>query len=103
MSKKPSDDLNPKIYNEILKITSSPDHVVGVLLEYFPHGKINSIPADATPYRRDLTGNTLIITQWRDDTPEKNEAAKAITHGIADILPKGEGYGNYGMCCSCFS
>lgn len=96
LSKKPSDDLNPKKFDEILKIALSKDHVSAVLLEYFPHIKINSAPADSAPFRRDLTGNALILFQWRDDTPEKNLKAKEMAHAIADLMPAGEAYGNYG-------
>ncbi|TCD62945.1 hypothetical protein EIP91_006208 [Steccherinum ochraceum] len=96
LSKKPSDDVNPKVFDEVIKaVSSSPDHMAATVLEYFPHNKINSLPADSAPYRRDLTGNTLIIVQWQDDTPEKSRKAKEIVYAVADVLPKGEGYGNY--------
>ncbi|TCD63859.1 hypothetical protein EIP91_004873 [Steccherinum ochraceum] len=95
LAPKPSDDLNPKMYDQILRFASSPDHVCAVLLEYLPHGKINSISADSAPYRRDLAGNTLILIQWKDNTPEKSLAAKEMAHSIAKLLPQGEGYGNY--------
>lgn len=96
LGQKPSDDLNPKTFDRILDIASSKDHRVAVLLEYLPHTKINSISASATPYRRDLPGNALILAQWGEGTPEANQKAKDMVHAIADIMPKGEGYGNYG-------
>lgn len=91
----PSRDLNRKTFDRVLEIASSKDHLTAILLEFLPHGKINSVPANATPYRRDLPGNTLILCQWKNGTPEMNQKAKEMCHAIAEILPKGEGYGNY--------
>ncbi|THH28544.1 hypothetical protein EUX98_g5642 [Antrodiella citrinella] len=96
LSEKPSSDLNPKTYAHVLQlIDSSPSHTAAVILEYMPHGKINSIPADTAPYRRDLTGNALVLVQWKDNTPEANQTAKQVIYAIADVFPKGQPYGNY--------
>ncbi|TCD66649.1 hypothetical protein EIP91_001067 [Steccherinum ochraceum] len=95
LGKMPSDDLNAKTLKRVLDIANSTEHTVAVLLEYLPHAKINSVAASATPYRRDLPGNTLIVTQWKNSTPENAVKAKEITQGIAEVMPKGEGYGNY--------
>ena len=98
LAPKPSDDFNPEKVKQILDLANSKDHLVAVLLELLPHKKINSVPADATPYRRDLPGNSLVFSQWAQDTLEMNLRAKEICHAIADLMPKGEGYGNYSTC-----
>ncbi|KAH8103537.1 hypothetical protein BXZ70DRAFT_888945 [Cristinia sonorae] len=95
LSGKPSEDLNKQKLADIMAIASSPDHIAAVLLEYFPHNKINSAPVNSAPYRRDLNGNILVLVQWRNNTQEKEAKAKEIAHALTDILPKGEGYGNY--------
>ena len=75
---------------------SKEDFNVAMILEYVPNDKINSIPEDVTPYRRNLPGNALILVQWKDHTPEKQAAARQATHDLATLMPDGEGYGNYG-------
>ena len=75
---------------------SKEDFNVAMILEYVPNDKINSIPEDATPYRRNLPGNALILVQWKDHTPEKQAAARQAIHDLATLMPDGEGYGNYG-------
>lgn len=97
LSAKPSDDINPKKFQQLIEIISGePDYTVLIQHEFFPHKKINSIPTDATPYRRDLTGHALIVLKWKENSPEKNAKARELTHAISDMMPKGEGYGNYG-------
>ena len=71
------------------------DMNVAMILEYLPHGKINSVPEDATPYRRNIPGNNLFLIQWEENSPEKQQLARRIAHDLADLMPEGEGYGNY--------
>ncbi|KAH8103627.1 FAD-binding domain-containing protein, partial [Cristinia sonorae] len=92
---KPSDDLNPRIFSQIMEMSNCKDLSVAILLEFIPHGKINSVPASATPFRRDLRGNTLILVKWVNDSPGMNQKARDLANTIAQILPTGEGYGNY--------
>ncbi len=97
LSKSPLEDLTLTILTRVVQASSSGELTTFVGLEYFPHGKINSVPADATPYRRDLTGGVAIIVSWDDDTPEKSKRAAKEAREIASLIgPEGEGYGNYG-------
>jgi len=66
--------------------STSSGHTTATIFEYTPNKKINSVPAGATPYRRDLPGNILVITQWLGDEPELLVAARKITHGIAELF-----------------
>lgn len=96
LSSKPSDDVNSQRLKRVLELTkASPDFSVSFMQEYMPHSKINSIPADATPYRRDLSGNAFILLKWKDHTPENNLQAREIAHTLAELAPTGQGYGNY--------
>ncbi|KAH8091648.1 hypothetical protein BXZ70DRAFT_473549 [Cristinia sonorae] len=96
LSNTPAGDLNITKHQRFLDITARmPDHTVSIMHEYFPHAKINSLPADATPYRRDLPGNALIVIQWKENTPENAIKAKEAAHALAELAPEGEAYGNY--------
>lgn len=96
LSSKPSEDVNPQRLQRVLDITkASPDFSVNFMHEYTPNKKINSVPADTTPYRRDLPGNALVVLRWKDHTPERNLEAREIAHTLTALAPKGEGYGNY--------
>ncbi|KAI0074365.1 FAD binding domain-containing protein [Panus rudis PR-1116 ss-1] len=94
LSEIPSKDLRRTTFNEIMKLAKE-DLTVTMIFERQPHQKINSVPADVTPFRRNLTGNALILIRWKDDSPEKSKAAQAAARHLATLLPKGQGYGNY--------
>ncbi|CAL1702340.1 unnamed protein product [Somion occarium] len=94
LSDTPSKDLRREVFDRVISL-SKEDLNVAIILELLPHDKINSVPADVTPYRRNLHGNTLILIQWKEHTPEKGKAARAAAHELAGLMPKGEGYGNY--------
>lgn len=93
---KPSADLNYEKYNKIMEITKDTTHTTICVLEYLPNSVINSVPADATPYRRDLPGNILVHSQWLGDEPEKLTKARQLNHDVADLFVNEVGYGNYG-------
>ena len=92
---KPSDDINMRKFQHLLDNVPYPDFTFMNVHEFWPHEKVNSVPADATPYRRNLPGNSLIVLRWETNTPENNAKAREIAHAIATFSPKAEGYGNY--------
>ena len=95
LHEKPSEDVTEKKLQLLLELAEDPTYTITAMHEFLPHGKINSVSPDATPYRRDLRGNAVIAIQWKDNTPEKNLRAKEITHKLAELSAKGEPYGNY--------
>ena len=94
LSDAPSKDLSREKFNRVIAFCQG-DMNVAMILEYLPHGKINSVPEDATPYRRNIPGNNLFLIQWEENSPEKQQLARRIAHDLADLMPEGEGYGNY--------
>lgn len=73
--------------------------------EYFPLGKILSVPRAATAFRRDVTPAVLVLMIWKDDLPENTERARSAAHEIRDIIASHQpaltkeelqGYANYG-------
>lgn len=95
LSDSPSKDLSRKIVDRLVEL-SPEDMNVAILLEYLPYDKINSVHEDETPYRRNMPGNALFLMQWEEHTPEKQNLARSIAHDLANLMPEGEGYGNYG-------
>jgi len=96
LSPKPSQDLIAHKQQRFGTIAAaSPGFTITMMHEYFPHGKINSFPSNAAPYRRDLNGNMLVVVTWKDDSPESSLKAKEIAHACTDMAPPGEAYGNY--------
>ncbi|KZT41161.1 FAD-binding domain-containing protein [Sistotremastrum suecicum HHB10207 ss-3] len=61
-------------------------------LEFFPHGKISSVPLDATafPARKSQVG-VLVMARWDADGTEYADTAKKITSAIKGIFVEGEG------------
>jgi len=94
-STSPSKDINPVHLSKVAALSKEHNFMVSLIVEYFPHGKINSVPADWTPYRRDLPGNALINIQWKDNSPELTQVAREVAHTLSEMMPEGESYGNY--------
>lgn len=64
--------------------------------EFLPHGKINSIPADETPYRRNLPGNGIALVLWDENTSELEAEAKTVVDALSDMVKvPGMHYGNF--------
>ncbi|KAJ3478120.1 hypothetical protein NLI96_g9981 [Meripilus lineatus] len=90
-------DLIPKVLSRITELSSDGIHnYIAVLLEFVSQSKINSVPKDATPYPRTLTGNAVVVIQWdKLDTPEKLRLAKHAAQEVTKLMPEGDGYSNY--------
>ncbi|KAI0786336.1 FAD-binding domain-containing protein [Abortiporus biennis] len=96
LSVKPSQDLTVEHFNRIIELSGDGSQfLTAVLLELWPHNKINTIPADATPYRRDLTGNALVLVRWEGEDPALLEKAKEAVVAMKSLLTPGQAYGNY--------
>lgn len=82
---------------------------VFLTFEYYPLGKICSVPKDATAFRRENASAGMVLVFWDYDENEREvETAKAreITHELVDIVINGQGditesesagYANYCM------
>jgi len=93
LRRKPSQDINSERQKRLLELAAvAPDFTITVMHEFIPRQKTNSVPANATPYRRDLPGNVLIALQWKDNTTENAQKAQEI----AETIDRGpQAYGNY--------
>lgn len=78
-----------------------------IFYEYFPLAKINSVPSDATAFRRDPTPVICLGFFWKATDTDKTPVARAGANEISEILAAGQtdlsaseilGYGNYGAC-----
>jgi hypothetical protein len=84
-----------------------------IAFEYFPLKKINSVPSEATAFRRDTSPAILVLTVWPG---EKNselvegktrvEITREASNKIAEMLTQGKaelslGYTNYGELRVC--
>lgn len=96
LSGSPSKELTTAVFDRIHQLSDDNFHV-NLIMELMPHGKINSVSPDATPYRRNLKGNALILMQWKKDSPELAQRAKGVVRELTGLLQsEGEPYGNYG-------
>ena len=93
----PSKELTPQLFERVTEL-STEDFGVNVIMELMPHGKINSVASDKTPYRRNLKGNALMLVQWKKNEPVYGQKAKDAIRELSALL-KADGavYGNYGM------
>ena len=90
--------ITQEIFDKAVAYSADGRFEVGVMFEFIPHGKINSVPTNETPYCRYLPGNALALIQWNENTPEKVQEALDIVNDLADtIKAPGEPYGNYSL------
>lgn len=92
---KPSDDMTRSTFDKVMSFCKPGSLDVFMAFEYVSQAKVNSVPVDETPYRRDLPGNGVIFARWKDDVPGKYDEARDAAHALAALTPEGEAYGNY--------
>lgn len=67
-----------------------------VMLEFISQYAINRVNGSATPYRRDLPGNAVVIVHWEGDTDEVFARARDVASALANMVKApGLAYGNY--------
>jgi hypothetical protein len=80
---------------------------IAVLSEYLPVRKINSVPTNATAFRRERTANVVSVISWpHTEGEDKTAKAREISQKVGEILTEGQdltpsaklGYTNYGQC-----
>ncbi|KAF5378483.1 hypothetical protein D9615_007138 [Tricholomella constricta] len=89
---------------EIVEQVSSPEFKMNIIFEYFPLGKITSVPPGTTAFRRDPTPAALVIGFWQENTEANTERARALAHELSRIVTGDQtgvtatqkmGYSNY--------
>jgi FAD/FMN-containing dehydrogenase len=96
-----------KVQEKCIEITKGGKFTVQVAYEWIPLQKINSVPVNATAYRRIPDPNCLVIVGWPGNTHsnEKVDEARPLAHQLAGCVAGGEsklqdvknqGYANYG-------
>ncbi|KDQ54385.1 hypothetical protein JAAARDRAFT_135772 [Jaapia argillacea MUCL 33604] len=95
-------DLPKILFERVMERSSDPSFIIVLLTEYFPLGRTNSVPNDATAFRRGVPSNVLINVIWEDDTPERSRFAKETAHELGELINSHAGpgrddvaYGNY--------
>ncbi|KAI0356536.1 FAD-binding domain-containing protein [Trametes cingulata] len=91
--------LMPKVFRRVAELSEPEGYFVGILMEYFPLHKANSVPDDATAYRRALPPNVLCAIYAKKDGEEAlnyaRDAARELIGLFADRPDDNMGYGNY--------
>ncbi|KAF5378484.1 hypothetical protein D9615_007137 [Tricholomella constricta] len=90
--------------NEKVMHVSTPAFKMNVVFEYFPLGKISSVPQGTTAFRRDPTPSVLVVGLWQEDSEANTERGRTLSHELARIVSSGQsgvtetqtlGYSNY--------
>ncbi|KAJ3478170.1 hypothetical protein NLI96_g9951 [Meripilus lineatus] len=97
LSSKLSNDFTIEHLEKTVALSEKGGIETAILFEWWPNRQINSVAPDATPYRRNLNANSLIIVTWKEESQELAERAKQAAASIKSFMPEGQGYGNYNI------
>ena len=75
--------ISRSVADRLFELTEDGRFNAFLMYEFLPHGKINAVPPDETPYCRRLPGNGLAAVQWLDNTPEN---AKDALPGMRSVF-----------------
>ncbi|TCD68008.1 hypothetical protein EIP91_011677 [Steccherinum ochraceum] len=95
LDKKPSLEMTQAAFDKVMSVSKFGEMDVMLGFEYMSLAKVNSVPADETPYNRKMTGNGIVFVRWQDDRPETARVVSDVAHAVAGMTPKGEAYANY--------
>ncbi|RDX53253.1 FAD-binding domain-containing protein [Lentinus brumalis] len=91
--------LLPQVFDRVVELSAPEAYTFGLLFEYFPLGKINAVPDDATAYRRGLAPNVLCVVYAKEESEAAFNYSRDAAHELTGLVTgkKGEeiGYGNY--------
>ena len=62
---------------------------MSMVFEYFPLGKINNVPGDATACLRFPYPNVLSVLRWNDNTPGNGTWAQTSSRKFTEIVTNG--------------
>ena len=95
----PSKDFSQAAVDYVTKFTETGEFRVGLLFEYYPLAKVNSVPSDATAFPRPISGNILTMVFWDELSDEKAKRAREAVHELGKIITgkadAEDSYGNY--------
>ncbi|KAI0722159.1 FAD-binding domain-containing protein [Cerioporus squamosus] len=91
--------LLPRVFERVVALSAPEAYTFGLLFEYFPLGKINAVPDDATAYRRRLAPNVLCVVYAKEESEAafrySRDAAHELTRLVTGKQDEEVGYGNY--------
>ena len=86
-------------FSRAMELSEPEEYTVAVLFEYFPLGKVNSVPDDATAYRRHLAPNVLTMIYAKEESEEAFKYSRDAAHELCGLITgkaaDNLGYGNY--------
>ena len=95
-----------KAHQKLQELIKTGNYHGAILYEYFPRQKVNSLPRDATAFRRELVPNALAILTWDHKTGDRLEEVRQLASEFANIIlgvqsditpSEALGYSNYGQ------
>ncbi|PIL36858.1 hypothetical protein GSI_00548 [Ganoderma sinense ZZ0214-1] len=91
--------LLPTVFQRVTELSEPEKYNVVLLFEYISLGKANSVPDDATAFRRNLTANVLAVVYAQEESDEVFKYSRDACHEICGLITgkaaDNLGYGNY--------
>ncbi|KAF8165078.1 FAD binding domain-containing protein [Crassisporium funariophilum] len=102
--KKPHYPSIASAHQKFVAIAKSHSFQGGLLYEYFPLAKVNSVATNATAFRREVAPNVVVLLNWDPKIQDLSEEARKNAYELAAIVSEGQseitsseslGYSNY--------
>jgi hypothetical protein len=104
---RPRPDAVKRVSERLSELNGAPGNQIqhAFAIDYFPYGKVLSVPQNATAHFRFQRQVAGCVLKWVDNSPEAEKAAKSAARELTDIIINAEtrvsganaftvGYGN---------
>jgi hypothetical protein len=73
-------------HNRFVELVKTGNFTGAIIYEYFPLEKINSVPKNATAFRRELVSSVLVNLNWDQKVQDRSEEGRKYAHELAAII-----------------
>lgn len=103
--KRPHPQAIENAHNKFVDLVKTGNFNGAILYEYFPLQKINSVPRDATAFRREFASSILVNLTWNNSVQDRTQEARKHSYELASVISRDGkdmttaetlGYSNYG-------
>ncbi|PPQ79510.1 hypothetical protein CVT25_003392 [Psilocybe cyanescens] len=86
--KRPHPQAIEQAHNKLVNLIKTGNFNGAILYEYFPLQKINSVPRDATAFRREFASSVLVNLTWDNSVEDRTQEARKHSYELASLISR---------------